>query len=163
MESRQAENTKGRIRGAVAHIPSKKTPVATSWSQTKRTSYAKSIDKHILLEETLCATELPITSGNSLQHKKKLATPDTDRCFVVWSGQTQRAIEILQFILAWYDDQQFCRVMALTRETSIFSCRSMAYSIAYFMNIRKQKFRHMRKHVNRCEFRHEDHSGGGSN
>ena len=52
----------------------------------------------------------------STSNKNGQSQTESDRFFVVLSGQAQTAIEILQFIHPWYYDRQLCRVMALTRE-----------------------------------------------
>ena len=52
----------------------------------------------------------------STSNKNGQSQTESDRFFVVLSGQAQTAVEILQFIHPWYYDRQLCRVMALTRE-----------------------------------------------
>ena len=48
---RDRADTEARIRGSVAHIPSKGKSVTTSWRQTRSTSYAKVIGEDSVLEK----------------------------------------------------------------------------------------------------------------
>ena len=74
-----------RIRRSVAHIPSKN-DTTRMWSKPRSTSYAKDIDNDTLLEETLCATEVPYKSGNSLHPHVSILNNARQRCSVVLSG-----------------------------------------------------------------------------
>ena len=127
---RDRAKAKDRIHGSVAHIPSKRTQVTTSWSQTRSTSYAKVIDKDTLSEEALCATQVLHTSGNSLHHHKKIGNT-RHRCFVVLSGRNQTAS----------DDQALDRVMTAPK----FGRGAMARSSDHFRDVRKQTLEYARK------------------
>ena len=61
-------DTKARMHVSVAHRLSKRTPVATPWSETRSTSHAKVIDKDTVQAEILCVPEDPRTGGNSSHH-----------------------------------------------------------------------------------------------
>ena len=58
------------------------------------------------------------------------------------------AIQILQFIHPWCDEEEFGRVMAVTSETSRFGERAMTHSSDYFRSIRKENVKCVREHIN---------------
>ena len=131
---RDRADTKASHGGSVAHIPSERTPVTTSWSQTRSTSYAKVIHLDSSLEETLHATEVPLTSPPKDNWKRQT------QMLRVLSGQ---AIEILQLAHSWCNDQTFDRVMSVTRETSTFGGSAMAGSFVHFRSVRKKNLQVM--------------------
>ena len=55
------------------------------------------------------------------------------------------ASEILHFIHPWYEDQQFFRVMAVTRETSRFGQGTMARTYIDIRGLRQQNLEYVRK------------------
>ena len=87
-------DTEANNRGSVAHMPSTRMPVTTSWSQRRSKS----------------ATEIPHRDGNSFHQQKKIGNA-RHRCFVVLSGQGQTAIEIFQLAHRCCDKQEFGRVV----------------------------------------------------
>ena len=93
--SRIEQIRKAKIHGSVAHIPSTRTPVATSWSQTRSTSYAKAFEKKPYWRKLFARQKFHAKSGNSLPQRKKIGNARR-RCFVVLSGQNETAIEFLQ-------------------------------------------------------------------
>ena len=66
------QSHKASDRGLVAHVPSKRTSVAALWKKTRSTSHARMIGKVTLLRETLCATEVPLTSPPKEKLKRQI-------------------------------------------------------------------------------------------
>ena len=120
---------KDRIPGSVAHThtPSKRTPVATT--------------KILFLqEETLFATGVPRKNYNSLHHQKYIGNA-SHRCFVL-SSQNHRAVEILQLVHPWCDDQEVGRVIH-TRNIETRS-NAMAHPFDHF-DVRNRNLEYVRK------------------
>ena len=106
--------------------------MSTPWSKTRGTSYAKAIEKDFLLVEILCATDVPHKVVTHFTTKSKLATPERDFLSSCQVELKERSKSCTLFIRGM--STIFCRVMAVKRETSIFSQGAMAYSFAYFAN-----------------------------
>ena len=112
------------------HTTSKRTPVTTSWSQTKSTSHAKVLNKETLQEETLCATDVP--------HKSwYLTSPAKEN----WKHQ----IQMLCRLAMPKSNGDRDRVIAATRETSRFGQGINAESFDSHRNVRKQQLEYLRR------------------
>ena len=148
------------------HTFRRKRQVAPPWTKKENASYAKSIEKDTLLEETLCASEVPdkkwhvtpnqefeLLNGQQFEtahfilqktklHKYHLSDP----VFVDLSKyQALTAMKILQFIHQWYDDGEFGKTMAATRETLRFGRSAVARSFDHCRSISKRNLEYVRK------------------
>ena len=79
---------------------------------------------------------------------RRYLAPPNRNMFVVFTGQIQRAIDILQFGHPWYDDRQLCIVMTVTRKTLVFSQGGIGYSFAFLGASESKISNTCEKHVN---------------